>query len=124
MSAVPKRNVVKPVEDHQEKEVISTNYQQAKTRALLRRLSLLGILFGMTASFFAYVHFQDRSQINEGQAEQEALSEELTALQARQTQLEREIELLNDEEYILKIARTQYFFSKDGEIIFSMPDEN
>nr|WP_319216675.1 septum formation initiator family protein [uncultured Trichococcus sp.] len=40
------------------------------------------------------------------------------------TQLTYEVKLLQDDEYIAKLARGKYYLSKDGEIIFSLPEDN
>lgn len=40
------------------------------------------------------------------------------------TQLAYEVKLLQDDEYIAKLARGKYYLSKDGEIIFSLPEDN
>ncbi len=42
----------------------------------------------------------------------------------KNTQLAYEVKLLQDEEYIAKLARSKYYLSKDGEIIFSLPEDN
>lgn len=40
------------------------------------------------------------------------------------TQLTYQVKLLQDDEYIAKLARGKYYLSKDGEIIFSLPEDN
>ena len=40
------------------------------------------------------------------------------------TQLTYEVKLLQDDEYIAKLARGKYYLSRDGEIIFSLPEDN
>ena len=44
-------------------------------------------------------------------------------LKNEEVSLQEEAERLKDEEYVLEIARTNYFFSKEGELIFKLPDE-
>lgn len=44
----------------------------------------------------------------------------MTKLQSKQKQLKGEIVKLNDDDYIKKIARRDYFLSEDGEIIFNV----
>ena len=39
-------------------------------------------------------------------------------------QLQTQIKRLEDENYVAKIARSQYYLSKDNEIIFSLPEDN
>ena len=47
----------------------------------------------------------------------------MTQLTNRNETLKEEVEKLSDIDYLLQIARKDYFFSKDGEIIFKLPDE-
>lgn len=53
----------------------------------------------------------------------EQLEKELKELKQSEKNLKEEIELLNNEDYVLDIARTNYFLSKEGELIFTIPDE-
>ena len=39
-------------------------------------------------------------------------------------QLQVSVGLLQEEDYIAKLARSRYYLSKDGEIIFSLPEDN
>ena len=47
---------------------------------------------------------------------------QLAKLEKEQRLLEEEIVKLNDDEYIAKFARKEYFLSDDGEIIFNLPE--
>ncbi|GEK90000.1 septum formation initiator family protein [Alkalibacterium putridalgicola] len=49
--------------------------------------------------------------------------EELESLDLRQEELEYYIGLLEDEEYVAKLARSEYYLTKDNEIVFSFPDD-
>lgn len=40
----------------------------------------------------------------------------------QQAMLRSEIKKLKDDDYIAKLARSEYFLSKKGEIIFNLPD--
>lgn len=45
----------------------------------------------------------------------EQLEEQMTALKKEEKDLKEEIQLLNDDEYLLDLARTNYFFSRKRE---------
>ena len=47
----------------------------------------------------------------------------LMSLEKEQQLLEEEIIKLNDDEYIAKIARRDYFLSDEGEVIFNLPNK-
>lgn len=57
-------------------------------------------------------HVTQRSSYAAKQEESELLAEEIGNLQSEETSLLEEIDLLNDKEYVLDIARTNYFLSK------------
>ncbi|MGL4522735.1 MAG: FtsB family cell division protein [Bacilli bacterium] len=52
------------------------------------------------------------------QAEVEKMNKEIKKLEEAKKELNYEITRLNDEAYIVELAREKYYFSKDGEIIF------
>ena len=56
------------------------------------------------------------------QEEKVKLEETLAKLEKKQQILENEIIKLNDDEYIGKFARSEYFLSDIGEVIFNIPD--
>lgn len=54
--------------------------------------------------------------------EQEQLTEQLAVKTSEQDQLNKQLLKLDDEEYIAKLARKEYFVSNENEIIFSLPE--
>jgi cell division protein DivIC len=61
--------------------------------------------------------------LDKKQAEKERLEQKLAGLQKKQEILDEEIVKLNDDEYIAKLARKEYFLSEKNEIIFNLPKE-
>ncbi|MGP6139197.1 MULTISPECIES: FtsB family cell division protein [unclassified Jeotgalibaca] len=49
---------------------------------------------------------------------------EKKALEKENQSLNVQVGLLQDDEYVAKLARSRYYFSKDNEIIFSLPEDN
>ena len=97
--------------------------QGRKKKRLLRRLALFALITLIVTSSLAIYHVQQRMVYAEKKEEYEQLQEEMDTLQGSEENLREEIELLNEEEYVLEIARSNYFFSKEGEIIFKLPNE-
>ncbi|AVQ34096.1 septum formation initiator family protein [Staphylococcus muscae] len=62
---------------------------------------------------------------NNQQASQErqAKEEEYQKIQDEEIELKERLNNLNDEEYIEKIARDEYYLSNDGEVIFKLPED-
>lgn len=95
--------------------------QQAHKVRLFRRLSVFG-LFVLLASIWigSTLHAQSQTLSEKEQLHKEALIA-LQGVEQEQEKLKEQIVLLNDEEYLAKLARKEYFLSEDGEIIFTIP---
>ena len=69
----------------------------------------------------AYAAHKDQ----QGVEEQIALTEdEIAGEQKAIDTLSQQATLLKEDEYVAKLARSRYYLSKDGEIIFSVPEDN
>jgi len=97
--------------------------QKRKKQRLIRRLVLFSIIAVIAIGSMATYHIKQRVLQAEKSEEYEQLEEDLAKLEDQEAHYLEEIKLLNDEEYVLEIARTNYFFSKEGELIFKIPDE-
>jgi cell division protein DivIC len=64
------------------------------------------------------------STLDKKVAQKRQLEQEMTQLKKQQQMLKEDIVKLNDDEYLAKLARKEYFFSETGEIIFNIPEEN
>lgn len=110
-----------------ESEYMERYEQQQKRKkrrktGLLRRLIVAGIAMLILTSLITHYHIGQRTIYSEKMTEYESLQEELTQLKKEESELVEEIDLLNDDAYILDIARTNYFLSKEGELIFQLED--
>ncbi|KHE72192.1 septum formation initiator family protein [Halobacillus sp. BBL2006] len=97
---------------------------QKKKKRLVRRLVMFALLVTIVAGSMVMYHMQQQRLYSEKHEQFEQLKQEKAALEKEEKDLKEEIELLNNEEYVLQIARTNYFFSKEGEIIFKIPNED
>ncbi|UXR76506.1 MULTISPECIES: septum formation initiator family protein [unclassified Staphylococcus] len=55
--------------------------------------------------------------------ERQAKEEEYQKIQDEEIELKERLNNLNDDEYIEKIARDEYYLSNDGEVIFKLPED-
>lgn len=101
-----------------------TARQKRKKQRLIRRLVLFSIVTVLVLGGMAAYHLNQRILHAEKTEQYEQLERELAELKTEETTLKEEIELLNDENYVLDIARTNYFLTKKGEQIFKLPDED
>ncbi|WP_404450816.1 septum formation initiator family protein [Virgibacillus necropolis] len=97
--------------------------QKRKKQRLIRRLVLFSIVAIIAIGSMATFHVKQRVLQAEKQEQYEQMQEKMAKLESKEANLNEEIQLLQNEEYVLEIARTNYFFSKEGELIFKLPDE-
>ncbi|MCG1023941.1 MULTISPECIES: FtsB family cell division protein [Sutcliffiella] len=124
MSAAKNEKVAKIHSDYSKQKQDQQLKQQKRRRGLYRRLSLFfclalvfGILMGKTL-------LDQRAILQEKEDRKEVVEQELAKLEKEQQRLEEEIVKLNDDDYIAKIARRDYFMSEEDEIIFNIPDDS
>ncbi|MFE8704045.1 septum formation initiator family protein [Cytobacillus sp. FJAT-54145] len=123
MSAIKKRNVAKIETSYTKQHEISEANLSRKRTLLFRRLAVFLIFAAVSTYFIINTLISQASTLDEMNAEKKKLHEELGALKKEETILQEEIVKLNDDDYIAKYARSEYFLSDKNEIIFNLPDE-
>lgn len=88
------------------------------------RMFLFFIVFGSIISSLSYSFFTNVSKIIEIKKEKETLSDKLVSLKDEEDKLNSDIKKLSDPEYIARYAREKYMYSKEGELIIRLPDED
>lgn len=93
--------------------------QQQRSLLHLICMAIMGLLFtyGVIRVAQAYLQIKALKQ------ETVVAKRELKRTQAKNDRLKREVERLKDADYVQKIIRSQYFYSKDGETIYILPDD-
>ena len=97
--------------------------QQAHKVRLFRRLTVFGLLVLMASVWIGITVYNQSQTIAEKEQARAGSLAALEQVEKEQAQLQEQIMLLNDEEYIAKLARKEYFLSDEGEIIFTLPKE-
>lgn len=120
MSAERKKNVTKLNTEYSQQQQNLKKQTDRKRIGLIRRLTFFGVLALLIGIGIVTTLITQASTIENKKAEKEKLEQQLTKLESKEKQLESEIVKLNDDEYIKKIARRDYFLSEDGEIIFNI----
>ena len=108
-----------PYVQYQEKR---TQSFERKKLGLKRRLVFFMLFAVMTTGIVLATLYSQKSALKDKEAQKQELKEQLSSLQKEEEQLKEEIVKLNDDEYIAKLARKEYFLSDDGEIIFNLPE--
>ncbi|MCJ8010028.1 septum formation initiator family protein [Lederbergia wuyishanensis] len=111
---------------------LETNYMKqqevlmrraAKRKKLLIRRLCVFLILTVALSYLVISTFIFRTDVLEAKKKEEVnLKQTLAQLEKKQVSLENEIVKLNDDEYIAKLARSEYFLSEKGEIIFNIPE--
>ncbi len=89
-----------------------------------RRIFVFFIFAGSIIGYLSYSLFSNVDKIIEIHRQKNALNEELTVLKEKEEDLNLDIKKLEDPEYVARYAREKYLYSKDGELIIRIPDEN
>lgn len=106
----------------QEKQVYE-KIKRRRRRGLYRRLIAYSIVTVILSVSFVSILISQYQLLSEKKLEKEQLEQELELVKQEEQDLREEIKKLNDYEYIGELARRDYFFSDDGEIIFTFPSD-
>lgn len=95
-----------------------------RKKRLMRRLVSMSVVMLLLIGVMVYYHVNQRILYSKKQEQFETLQSEMVQLKKEEKALLEEINLLSDDEYILDIARTNYFLTKEGELIFQIQDDD
>lgn len=89
-----------------------------------RRIFVFFIFFGAIIGSLSYSFFTNVEKIIEIKKDKSGLNTKLADLQEEEKILNSDIKKLQDPEYVARYAREKYLYSKDGELIIRLPDDN
>jgi len=101
--------------------------QQIKQRQKVlsrRRLAVFFVFAAIICIALVSARMNQHTRLAEKEEEKRQAQEELAAAKEQQEMLKLQITKLEDDDYIAKLARKEYFLSEDGEIIFTIPKGN
>ncbi|RID84477.1 septum formation initiator family protein [Peribacillus asahii] len=124
MKGLRKINVTKMENEYVAQQEKKAQSMKKKKRGLRRRLTLYGICLFIFFIFAVVTIVSQNAALNEKAQQKEKIDNELATLKKEEKVLKEEIVKLNDDEYIAKIVRRDYFLSEEGEIIFNLPKNN
>lgn len=122
MKVEPKQKVTHLQSEYSIQQEKMQQLMKRRKKGLVRRLAVFSVLVIVFFALMASKLISQASDINEKIEEKQRLEEKLANLKEEQKELEKEIMKLNDDEYIAKLARRDYFLSDEGEIIFNLDD--
>ncbi|RHW31735.1 septum formation initiator [Lysinibacillus yapensis] len=98
-------------------------YKKQKKIRYRRRMLAFGVIAAAVIVFLVSTYITQERRLAEKQQQKEEVAAKLEEIKEQQEMLELQIAKLEDDEYIAKLARKEYFLSDDGEIIFTIPDD-
>ena len=98
--------------------------KQRVTRASKRRLLLFGSISIVAIIYFLVSLSTYVVDIYNLKKEEKQLEQELVDLQANEKSLKTQIEMLKDVDYLARYARENYLYSKDGEIVLKIEQDD
>ncbi|WP_066074262.1 FtsB family cell division protein [Neobacillus soli] len=123
MGAEPKKTVSKIQTTYVEQKEYAEIASARKRKLLLRRLSMFLVFASVLSYLMISSYLSQTTKLNAKLAQKKQFDNQLVELTKQQSILKEEIIKLNDNDYIAKLARKEFFFSKNNEIIFNIPEE-
>ncbi|KIO64392.1 FtsB family cell division protein [Caldibacillus thermoamylovorans] len=107
-------------QSHQEQHSI---YIKRRKKLLIRRLTLFFVFVAIVSYTLIKTLYTQATVLNEKQDQLKEVQAEYNQIKENQEILKENITKLQDDEYVGKYARQEYYLSDEGEIIFSIPDK-
>lgn len=122
MSVIKKRNITEIQPGYVEQREMNEMNVTRKRKLLFRRLTIFLLFAALVSYFMISTLISQAAALEEMKAKKSVLDQELKVLKKQELILNEEIIKLNDDEYIAKLARKDYFLSEKNEIIFNLPN--
>ena len=98
--------------------------KNARKVRLFRRLAVFALAAAVILAGLTNMFINQKQTLAAKELQKVETLAQLEEVQEEQEMLKRQLVKLNDDEYIAKLARKEYFLSEKGEIIFSIPEIN
>ncbi|WP_389360807.1 FtsB family cell division protein [Cytobacillus spartinae] len=99
----------------------TTSLRLQRQVRIKRRLLACSVLVLLAGAYFGITLTKQYFQLKEAHKEQKSLHLALKEVKREEQRLQEELVRLNDDEYIADLARIEFFFSKEQEILFVLP---
>lgn len=123
MGAEQKKSVSKMQTTYVKQQEYAEIASARKKKLLVRRLAMFLALASILSYLMISSNISQSAKLSAKMAQKKELTHQLTQLKKERDILNENIIKLNDDDYIAKLARKEYFFSEKNEIIFNIPDE-
>ncbi|NYF26427.1 septum formation initiator family protein [Sporosarcina sp. JAI121] len=96
--------------------------KNARKIRLYRRLTIFAIVAAIILGGLTNMFFNQKQELAAKELQKAEMLSQLEDVQEEQDMLKRQLVKLNDDDYIAKLARKEYFLSEKSEIIFAIPE--
>ena len=114
--------VVRLLNNYTKKRDSEKKQLKTETRVSRRRALVFGSVLMVIVIVLLMIGLNQKKANQELEQEVAATSEVLDNKNKQHSDLEQQIKQLNDDNYILRIARSEFFLSEEGELIFNLPE--
>ncbi|EAH3706040.1 septum formation initiator family protein [Listeria monocytogenes] len=119
------KSKVARIENRYIKDTATMKKTRSRRRiALFRRLAFMAIIFAVVGGLLTITYTKQVLTLKEKKEKQVQVDKKMVAMKDEQDSLNEQIKKLHNDDYIAKLARSEHYLSKDGEIIFNIPEEN
>jgi cell division protein DivIC len=123
MGAQRKRNVSKIHTTYVQQQEYAEIASARKRKLLKRRLAMFFVFASILSYLMVSSYISQTTKLDAIKVQKKLIDKQLTEVNIEQDILNEDIIKLNDDDYIAKLARKEYFFSEKNEVIFSIPEE-
>ena len=101
-------------------------FQQQQRQLIFRRRRLAAIFIGalVILAIIGVQIFHDMQRMHQLNELRVEANTEMKEVNADVDQLHQDVSLLKDDEYVAKLARSKFFYSKDGEKVYPILESN
>ncbi|CAM3064263.1 FtsB family cell division protein [Lactiplantibacillus plajomi] len=120
------RNKVQQLNNDYARQVANDqqNQRQRISRVRRRRFVVIVAFFGALMLLLGYQLINTRVDLHQVNREVATSQVKLKRAQQKNSQLETQIKQLNNKDYLQKLLRSKYDYTKSGETVYSLPNDN
>ncbi|MFC6180474.1 FtsB family cell division protein [Lactiplantibacillus daowaiensis] len=120
------RGKIKQLDNDYSRQVASDHqsYHQRRLQVHRRRFITIVAVFGALLLFFGFQLINTRASLHTVNRQVATSQVKLKKVQAKHTQLDTQIKQLNNKDYLQKLLRSKYDYTKSGETVYSLPNDN
>jgi len=120
------RGKVKQLDNDYTRQAVTNKVgqQQRFTQVRHRRFVLIIAVFGALILFFGFQLLNTHASLKQVNGQVATSQVKLQKVQQKNDQLETQIKQLNNKDYLQKLLRSKYDYTKSGETVYSLPNDN